>query len=175
MKLIKDLGTFDAAHQLPTHEGKCRNLHGHTYRVVIEVDGELSTSGPSTGMVIDFGDLKDIWKEQIFSVVDHALLLGKIPLPWCRNLYPELVFDGQTRSEVLHVLGDTLVDYGFGKVAMLPILVTTAEYLAQWMSLVFYDVLVLRDDIDLTSVTLTVYETPTSSASYTLHFKGRPI
>lgn len=63
--------TFDAAHRLPAHQGKCRNLHGHTYGV------ELLFGGPEGdgGMILDFGVLKqrvrmalDRW--------DHAVVLS---------------------------------------------------------------------------------------------------
>ena len=53
--------TFDAAHFLPnvpeTH--KCRNMHGHTYRIRIYVEGPLD---PHLGWVMDFADLKKAWK-----------------------------------------------------------------------------------------------------------------
>lgn len=53
--------TFDAAHHLHCYEGKCKNLHGHTYRVIFGISGYVD----DIGIVIDFGDIKDIWKEQI--------------------------------------------------------------------------------------------------------------
>lgn len=54
MKVCK-IFTFDAAHFLPNHPGKCRNLHGHTYKLEVELEGPIN---PETGMVMDFGDLK---------------------------------------------------------------------------------------------------------------------
>lgn len=50
---------FEAAHRLPHHAGKCRRLHGHSYEVVVELDGEpRPVDGASDeGMVLDFGDL----------------------------------------------------------------------------------------------------------------------
>jgi 6-pyruvoyltetrahydropterin/6-carboxytetrahydropterin synthase len=54
---------FDAAHVLTHHEGHCRNLHGHTYRVVVEV---AETAG-GKDMVIDFTDLTRVMRESILA------------------------------------------------------------------------------------------------------------
>ncbi len=62
--------TFDAAHVLPDHSGKCSNLHGHTYRLVVEV----AESDESADMVIDFKDLKKITQEIILDRFDHAFI-----------------------------------------------------------------------------------------------------
>ena len=61
---------FDAAHVLGDHRGLCRNLHGHTYRVVVEV-AETADAGD---MVMDFKDLKQVLREVISDRFDHALL-----------------------------------------------------------------------------------------------------
>ena len=62
---------FDAAHVLTNHQGLCKNLHGHTYRVDISV-----SQGESAGndMVIDFKDLKSIAGEVICDRFDHAFI-----------------------------------------------------------------------------------------------------
>lgn len=71
--------TFSAAHSLPEHDGKCRRLHGHTYRVEIGVTGDLQTSGPSNGMVIDFGDMTSAYSELVHARFDHDYLNDKLP------------------------------------------------------------------------------------------------
>lgn len=78
--------SFDAAHQLPNHEGKCRRLHGHTYKLEVEVEGlvkEPVGEAPRSdeGMVIDFSILKAIFKEHIEPLVDHQFLNETIPVP----------------------------------------------------------------------------------------------
>ena len=51
--------TFEMAHALPSYSGKCHNIHGHSYKLFVTVEGEPSLAeGSPTGMVIDFGDLK---------------------------------------------------------------------------------------------------------------------
>jgi len=62
---------FDAAHKLPDYEGKCRNLHGHTYKLEVEVRGEVDRS---SGMVIDFTKLSKIVHEWVVDIYDHSYL-----------------------------------------------------------------------------------------------------
>ncbi len=65
--------SFDAAHHLPNHPGKCKNVHGHRWMLDV---GVKSTSGylNDAGMVIDFGDLKKIVNEHIIDKLDHQLI-----------------------------------------------------------------------------------------------------
>ncbi|QGH35518.1 6-carboxytetrahydropterin synthase QueD [Gracilibacillus salitolerans] len=67
--------TFDAAHHLHCYEGKCKNLHGHTYKVVFGISGFVD----EIGIVIDFGDIKQIWKEKIEIHLDHRYLNETLP------------------------------------------------------------------------------------------------
>ncbi len=62
---------FDAAHVLTNHQGLCKNLHGHTYRVDISV---AQADGDTKDMVIDFKDLKHIATETICDRFDHAFI-----------------------------------------------------------------------------------------------------
>lgn len=62
--------TFDAAHYLPGYKGPCARIHGHTYRLQIGVSGFPDSSG----MVLDFVELKKEIQETIISKLDHFLL-----------------------------------------------------------------------------------------------------
>ena len=62
---------FDAAHVLTNHQGLCKNLHGHTYRVEASVSQQ---PGDTADMVIDFKDLKHTCEEVILSRFDHAFI-----------------------------------------------------------------------------------------------------
>ena len=62
---------FDAAHILTNHQGLCKNLHGHTYRVDVSV---TQPEGDDSDMVIDFKDLKTIATETICDRFDHAFI-----------------------------------------------------------------------------------------------------
>lgn len=65
--------TFHAAHAIPHHQGKCRILHGHTYRADIYVAGAVQRDGPEMGMVRDFDAIKDAWAA-IEPKLDHQNL-----------------------------------------------------------------------------------------------------
>ncbi|HDM22763.1 MAG TPA: 6-carboxytetrahydropterin synthase, partial [Methanomicrobia archaeon] len=59
---------FDAAHRIPDHSGKCKNLHGHTYKLIVTMEGEVKD-----GMVIDFEDMKNI-VDPVIEKYDHSYL-----------------------------------------------------------------------------------------------------
>lgn len=75
--------TFHAAHQLPNHDGLCRNLHGHTYQVEVYATGRISTEAGSAreGMVLDFTELKNVYREHIEPFVEHQNLNDTLPVP----------------------------------------------------------------------------------------------
>lgn len=64
---------FDAAHVLTNHAGQCKNLHGHTYRLIVEV----AEGGDDHDMVIDFKDLKQVVREVILDRFDHAFMFNE--------------------------------------------------------------------------------------------------
>lgn len=72
---------FEMAHALPGYAGKCRNIHGHSYKLFVTVEGApLAQPGsPADGMVLDFGTIKDIVNERIILPYDHALMLPRQP------------------------------------------------------------------------------------------------
>ena len=71
--------TFETGHALYGYDGKCRNVHGHSYKLSVTVVGTpiQDTSHVKLGMVIDFGDLKKIVKEEIVNPFDHATIFNK--------------------------------------------------------------------------------------------------
>ena len=71
--------TFETGHALYGYDGKCRNVHGHSYKLSVTVIGTpiSDTNNVKFGMVIDFGDLKKIVKEEIVNVFDHATVFNK--------------------------------------------------------------------------------------------------
>lgn len=73
--LVSKEFSFDAAHHLHCYEGKCKNLHGHTYKVVFGISGFVD----EIGLVIDFGDIKEIWKQEIETYLDHRYLNETLP------------------------------------------------------------------------------------------------
>lgn len=69
---------FEMAHALWNYDGKCKNVHGHTYILYVSVLGEPinDPKSPKNGMVMDFGDLKKIIKEEIFDKHDHFVAVN---------------------------------------------------------------------------------------------------
>ena len=63
---------WEAAHRLPWHEGPCDNLHGHSYRMTVELDG----TPDARGMLIDFQDVKRALKPLV-DAWDHAILVAE--------------------------------------------------------------------------------------------------
>lgn len=68
MKIAKEF-RWEMGHRLPFHKGLCRNIHGHSYKMIIEISGEIDKNG----MIIDFFDLGKIVKPMI-EKYDHAFL-----------------------------------------------------------------------------------------------------
>ncbi|MGB2224326.1 MAG: 6-pyruvoyl trahydropterin synthase family protein [Polaribacter sp.] len=93
---------FETGHALYGYDGKCKNVHGHSYKLSVTVTGEpiSDDSNVKFGMVIDFGDLKKIVKEEIVDLFDHATVFNK------NTPHVELAKELQDRGH--HVL---LVDY----------------------------------------------------------------
>ncbi|QUH24532.1 6-carboxytetrahydropterin synthase QueD [Serpentinicella alkaliphila] len=137
MFILKTEHHFDSAHFLHNYEGKCSNIHGHRWNVVIEVQSEaLVAGGQLDGMVVDFGDLKRDVKEMV-DYFDHALIIQS----------------GTMREETLLCLkedGFTIIEVDFRP---------TAEN----FSLFFYNSM---KDKGYNVKRSTVYETPTNSATY---------
>ena len=147
---------FDAGHRVPDHKSKCRNPHGHRYRVCATLAADnLVGRGSSKGMVMDFGDVKTILTEKIHDVLDHGFIVY------------------EKDHDLMHTFGyavdpePSLVtdDHGW-KIIIFPF-VPTAENIARWC---FREFLYGLGESNLhgkvTLKSMTVWETPTSSATY---------
>ncbi len=69
--------TFEAAHALDGYDGKCKDIHGHSYKLAVTLKGKVNEdkTNPKCGMVIDFGDIKSVVKDKVLNQFDHYLLL----------------------------------------------------------------------------------------------------
>lgn len=138
MYILKAEGSFDAAHFLKGYEGKCANIHGHRWKVEVQIKGEeLQEKGTKRGMLVDFGDLKKDTKT-LMDKFDHTLIYETNSLK-------------ETIVKVLEEEGFALVEVGFRP---------TAENFAKY----FYEE--LRTKRYLVHQ-ITVYETPDNCAIYT--------
>jgi 6-pyruvoyltetrahydropterin/6-carboxytetrahydropterin synthase len=93
---------FETGHALYGYDGKCRNVHGHSYKLSVTVIGTPieDTQDVKYGMVIDFKDLKVIVQEEIVDKFDHATVFNK------NTPHVELAHELQTRGHNV-----ILVDY----------------------------------------------------------------
>lgn len=76
---ITKIFSFETGHALYGYDGKCRNVHGHSYKLFVTVIGTPISDSDHVkfGMVIDFSDLKKIVMEEIVDVFDHATVFNK--------------------------------------------------------------------------------------------------
>lgn len=85
MYILKTETTFDSSHFLKDYNGKCSNLHGHTWKVSAEIYSEnLIPEGSERGMIVDFGDFKSELKK-LAENFDHTLIYEK------NSLKPETI------------------------------------------------------------------------------------
>lgn len=142
--------SFDSSHFLIGHSGKCKNLHGHRWKIQYGLKAdELIESGSSKGMIIDFTDIKNIIKNY-FDKYDHTLLLT--------------VDSHEVSSEEKSFI-DACNAMNF-KIINLPCR-TTAENMSK---LFFYEISALLDEKvksnNFSLCYITVYETPNNKATY---------
>lgn len=137
MYTLKAEHSFDSAHFLAGYNGKCGNIHGHRWRVEIEIQAEvLVEAGQLDGMVVDFGDLKKEVKDMV-DFYDHALIIQ----------------EGTMREETLNCIKQD----GF-RVINVPFRPTAENFAAY-----FYKTIKGKG---YNVKRATVYETPTNSASF---------
>ena len=74
---------FDAAHRLPYYEGPCFHTHGHNYKLVVLVEGQVD---PKTGIAIDFVKVKELVSEHILGRVHHNDLNQILDNPTAENV-----------------------------------------------------------------------------------------
>jgi 6-pyruvoyltetrahydropterin/6-carboxytetrahydropterin synthase len=93
---------FETGHALYGYDGKCKNVHGHSYKLSVTVIGSPinDRSNVKFGMVIDFSDLKKIVKEEIVDIFDHATVFNATT--------PHVELAAELKNRGHHVI---LVDY----------------------------------------------------------------
>lgn len=129
--------SFDSAHFLADYRGKCGNIHGHRWRVLLEIESEtLQEDAQERGMCVDFSVLKEELKE-IVDRLDHNFLIEKGTLQ-------------EKTMEVLSQEGFSMVELPFRP---------TAENFARY----FYELL---EEKGHPVSMVKVYETPNNCAAY---------
>lgn len=88
IRLTKEF-RFEMAHALWNYDGLCKNIHGHSYILQVTVIGTpiTDTDNVKLGMVMDFGDLKEIVNREIVKKLDHAIVVSnRVPEAQLRQL-----------------------------------------------------------------------------------------
>ena len=106
---------FEASHTLPRHPGRCRGMHGHSYRFIVELAGDIDAE---QGMVMDFGELDALVERAVLARADHRHLNEFLDNPtaewiviWIwRTLKHEL--PGLTAVELFEIEGASCVYRG---------------------------------------------------------------
>uniref|UniRef100_A0A4W5LVK2 6-pyruvoyltetrahydropterin synthase n=1 Tax=Hucho hucho TaxID=62062 RepID=A0A4W5LVK2_9TELE len=102
LNLITKQFSFETGHALYGYDGKCKNVHGHSYKLSVTVIGTpiKDRNNVKFGMVIDFSDLKKIVKEEIVDQFDHATVFNETT--------PHIELANELKNRGHHVI---LVDY----------------------------------------------------------------
>ncbi len=138
MFTLKTSNCFDSAHFLKGYEGKCGNIHGHRWKVEVEIYGEvLDEAGSTRSMLVDFSTFKDDLKVHT-DALDHVLIIER----------------GSLKESTKQALAEE--NFRVVEVDFRP----TAECFAKY----FYDKM-KADGYSVKSCT--VYETPNNCATYT--------
>ena len=74
---------FAAAHRLPRYDGPCFRMHGHNYRFFVGLEGDVD---PRSGMIADFGVIKQAVQEHVLARVDHRNLNDVLENPTAENI-----------------------------------------------------------------------------------------
>ena len=132
---------WDMGHRVPNHKSKCRNPHGHRYRMELSLSGLVNRNAgaSSEGMVIDFGDIKRIMMNQIHDVLDHGFMVYE-------------------KDQLLLSFFETNAEEQF-KMIKVPF-IPTVENISQWC----YQQLNLCLPNDISIYNVRLYETPNSWA-----------
>lgn len=98
---------FEAAHRLPDYDGACKNLHGHSYKLEVEVSGYTDKV---TGMIIDFKIFKKIVEDAVLYKYDHSNLNDFFSMPTAENM---VVSIAKNLSEIINFIQPGKPSKGF--------------------------------------------------------------
>ena len=141
MKVTKEV-TFDSAHMLSNYQGKCENLHGHTYKLQVSIDAPLQAEGNEKDMVVDFNTLKAVIDEVVGSF-DHAIIFS----------------DEAERNEAEEALMDWADKYDMNYIVVTG--KSTSENIATYIKSMLS---VHFEHVAMSDIGVRIWETPTSFA-----------
>lgn len=161
MIITREIG-IDMGHRVEAHGSKCRNLHGHRYRIEASISGKLVESGEEAGMVMDFGFLKEEMMLTIDTLCDHGMMLNVTDNIAIRAMGPQwqTVYKSVEKFGYFSTSCDT-----FGKLMLVPFTPTAENIAKLWFN--WLDTAVRqRTQGRAAMVSIKVWETPNCSVVY---------
>ena len=158
---ITRLIEIDAGHRVPDHKSKCHSLHGHRYKILATCVGPLFTEGEQTGMVLDFGFLKDEMMKEVHDPCDHSMILW-IDDPNLAVYFPSARLP--PRSAIISD-GHYQTTSGYDKIYLIPFTPTAENLAKHWFKRLAPRVKI-RSENQAHLEELTVWETPNCYATY---------
>ena len=156
IEVEKDYLKFSAAHFLIFPDGTAERLHGHNYKVFVQVHTDLSEHG----LVLNFREIKPLIKELVDTLDEHLLIPGEHPVLTCEDV------DGDS-SEIRYQERRYLIPTD--DVIVLPITNTSAENLAGYLGRKLHEMIGRRwPDVRIQRLVMGVEETPGQRGVYTL-------
>lgn len=143
--IVSKIIEWDMGHRIPNHRSKCKNLHGHRYRMELSLSGDLvqKQKESNEGMVIDFSDIKKMLESEILIPCDHSFMVADSD-SIMTSFYKK-------HPELKHII-----------VPFIP----TAEEIAKWCAEKINTRLKSKYKGSITIYSLTIWETPTSNVQY---------
>ncbi|OGK21963.1 6-carboxytetrahydropterin synthase QueD [Candidatus Roizmanbacteria bacterium RIFCSPHIGHO2_01_FULL_39_8] len=134
---------FDMGHRIPNHKSQCRNLHGHRYKLELNIEGEVQkeVGRSEEGMVFDFIDVKTLLMNEVHSKCDHAFMFYE-------------------KDPVLAVFAKKNKSLKFVSVPFIP----TAENISDWIFNILSKKIEIISKKKFHLQGIKLWETPTSSA-----------
>jgi len=151
---------IDMGHRVMNHKSKCRSCHGHRYKIEVGVNDKLVTiiGSSDEGMVMDFGDLKQIMMREIDAEYDHGFIISRDDKLLIEKFGVELFNSWKVNHKWLNIndIETKLIVVDF---------IPTAENLAKhWF-------IILKEQLEKINIRIhhvKIWETPTSTALYTI-------
>lgn len=135
---------WDMGHRVTNHVSECKNLHGHRYKMIVEISGSMnSVRGASNeGMIVDFADFKKSVESNVVTVMDHSFMFWE-------------------NDQLMRFIADQNKTLKWNSVPFVP----TAECIAQYCAEKIMNAL-KNDFLGIELKSLQIYETPTSMAAW---------
>ena len=149
---------IDMVHRVPNHKSKCKNFHGHRYKIEVGVDDKVITTKGNTneGMVIDFSDLKHLMMDLIDKNYDHSFVMYKNDI--YRELFEQIKSGFVLENDEWELKGNAL------KIHFVEFIPTAENLAKHWFIMLGYELKQLGIQINH----VRVWETPNSTALYTI-------